>query len=368
LGSDATLSGDRSRDARFMRRAIALAQKGWGQTAPNPMVGAVVVHGTAIVGEGWHARFGEAHAEVAALAAAGERARGATVYVSLEPCAHHGKTPPCADALIAAGVSRVVFAAADPSAAGRGGGERLRAAGIAVDGGVEEPVARETNAPWFHDAMGATRPWVTLKLAVSLDGAIAGASRTPGWLTGEAARREVHRLRANADALAVGIGTAIADDPQLTVRGRKRPRVAPTRVVFDRRARLPLTSRLVRTARKVPVVVIAEHADATRAAALGAAGVGVIPATGLPDALIRLHARGVRHLLVEGGAALTGALLDDALVDRLIIFQAPILLGRGALAAFGEVAGRPLADAARWSVVARKAFGDDLMTVYAPRR
>ena len=351
-----------------MRRAIALAHKGWGQTAPNPMVGAVVVRDGVVVGEGWHARFGEAHAEVAALAAAGDRSRGATLYVSLEPCAHHGKTPPCADAVIAAGIARVVFAAPDPSATGRGGAGRLRSAGVAADGGVEEATAREMNASWFHAAQGAARPWVTLKLAVSLDGAIADAARAPGMLTGDAARREVHRLRANADAIAVGVGTAIADDPQLTVRGRKRPRVAPVRVVFDRTARLPVGSRLARTARQVPTLVVAERADAARAAALVAAGVDVVVSAGLEDALRQLYARGVRHLLVEGGAGLSGALLGAAVVDRLIIFQAPVLLGRGALAAFGEMPGQPLADAVRWSVVARKAFGDDLMTVYAPRR
>ena len=351
-----------------MRRAIALAQKGWGQTAPNPMVGAVVVRGGEVVGQGWHARFGEAHAEVAALAAAGERARGATMYVSLEPCAHHGKTPPCVDAILAAGVTRVVIAAPDVSPTGRGGAVRLRDAGLVVDVGLENVAARELNAPWYHGAGGATRPWVTLKLAVSLDGAIADATRAPGWLTGAAARREVHRLRAGADAIAVGIGTAIADDPQLTVRGRKKPRVAPARVVFDRTARLPLTARLVRTARKVPTLIVAERPDASRAAALGAAGVEVAIAAGPGAAMRLLHQRGVRHLLVEGGAGLAGALLEAALVDRLIMFQAPILLGRGALAAFGDVPGHPLMDAARWSVVVRKPFGDDLMTVYAPRR
>ena len=197
----------------WMRRALALAERGGGQTAPNPMVGAVVVRDGVVVGKGFHAKFGEAHAEVAALADAGDRARDATVFVTLEPCNHQGKTPSCVDALIAAGVSRVVAAARDPGHESGGGGDRLRAAGIEVEFGLEEAAARELNAPFFFAATGATRPWVTLKLAVSLDGAIAGApasTDSPRWLTGEAARKYVHRLRAQSDAIAVGVGTSAA--------------------------------------------------------------------------------------------------------------------------------------------------------------
>lgn len=174
-----------------MHRALALAERGWGQTAPNPMVGAVVVQGDEVVGEGWHERFGDAHAEVNALRAAGERARGATVFVTLEPCNHWGKTPPCADALIAAGVARVVIATADPGPNSGGGSARLRQNGIETVTGVCEAEARELNAPFFH-SFSSDRPWVTLKLAVSIDGAIADAERSPGWLTNEASRAEVH--------------------------------------------------------------------------------------------------------------------------------------------------------------------------------
>ncbi|MBI1808845.1 MAG: bifunctional diaminohydroxyphosphoribosylaminopyrimidine deaminase/5-amino-6-(5-phosphoribosylamino)uracil reductase RibD [Gemmatimonadetes bacterium] len=345
-----------------MRRALALARRGWGLTAPNPMVGAVVVLDGVIVGEGYHARYGDPHAEVMALAAAGERARGATVLVSLEPCNHHGKTPPCVDALIAAGVSRVVAAVADPNPVAKGGADRLRAAGITVDFGCEAAAALELNAAFFHAAAGARRPWVTLKLAVSVDNAIATASREPRWLTGDAARHYVHRLRATNDAIGVGVGTALTDDPQLTVRHGRRPRVPPTRVVFDRTARLPESSVLARTARRTPTIVLAEAPDPERVAALERRGVVILVQQGLEAALEALAARGIRSLFVEGGAELSKALLAAGLVDRLIIFQAPVLLGPGALPAF---AGAPPAE--RFRVVERREFGDDLMTVYALR-
>jgi diaminohydroxyphosphoribosylaminopyrimidine deaminase/5-amino-6-(5-phosphoribosylamino)uracil reductase len=350
-------------DRAWMRRALALAERGWGQTAPNPMVGAVVVRDGVAVGKGFHAKFGEAHAEVAALAAAGDGARGATVFVTLEPCSHHGKTPPCVDALIAAGVARVVAAVRDPGRESGGGAERLRAAGIDVDIGVEEAAARELNAPFFFAASGATRPWVTLKLALSLDGAIASAPGTadaPRWLTGESARKYVHRLRAQSDAIAVGIGTALADDPLLTVRSGRRPRVAPLRVVFDRSARLPLTSRLVKTARRVPLLVMADQADGAAARALEAKGVVFESAPDILPKLELLHRRGVRSLLVEGGSILSGALLAAKAVDRLVIFQAPVVLGHGALPAFGAVN-----EIERLTVVERREFDADLMTVFA---
>lgn len=357
----------READAAFMRRAIELAPRGRGQTAPNPMVGAVVVRDGRIVGEGWHARYGEAHAEVMALREAGDAARGATVYVTLEPCAHHGKTPPCADALVAAGVARVVVGARDPNRAAAGGTARLRAAGVEVVEGVEEAAARDVDPPFFH-AFASDRPWVTVKLAVSIDGAIADADRSRGWLTGPEARAEVHQMRAASDAIAVGRGTVLADDPLLTVRGVAPPRVAPLRVVFDSAARLPLDSALARTARDVPVLVIAREASADRVAALSDLGVEVLLAPGAAEALRALKSRGVRALLVEGGARLAGTFLGEALVDRLVIFQAPILLGAGALGAFSHVPGRALALAGRWRVVERRTFGDDLMTSYAARQ
>ena len=348
-----------------MRRALVLARRGWGRTAPNPLVGAVVVRDGKIVGEGFHAAYGDAHAEAAALGAAGERARGADVYVTLEPCAHHGKTPPCVDALIAAGVRRVIVAARDPNPLAAGGIDRLRQAGIAVTVGVEQDAAEELNASFLFVQRESARPFVTLKLAVSLDGMLASADRSQRWLTGEKARKEVHRIRAGVDAVAVGIGTALADDPALTVRFGRRPRVAPRRVVFDPKARLPPLNQLARTAKQVPTWVVADAPDLAARTALERTGVRVLEARGLDAQLGLLRGEGIHHLLVEGGAGMAGALLSGGFVDRLIIFQAPVLLGAGALAAFGSVslgAGFP----ERWRVIECRSFDDDTMTSYAP--
>lgn len=348
-----------------MRRALRLARRGAGQVAPNPLVGAVVVRDGRVVGEGWHARFGEAHAEVRALAQAGAAARGATLYVTLEPCRHHGKTPPCTEAILRSGVARVVYATPDPHVAAAGGGAQLSASGVSVTAGVFAREAEELNAPFLFAARGATRPWVTAKLALSLDGALVDASRGRAWLTGPRARRAVHRLRAEADAVAVGIGTVLADDPRLTVRGVARPRVAPLRVVFDRGARLPLDSALVRSVREAPLVVVTDGRHAGAEAALQARGAEVIVAPELGAALGTLRARGVRHLLVEGGAGIASALLEAGLIDRLIIFRAPVILGAGALPAFSALPPQPAAAAPRWRVVAHRWLGDDGMTTYA---
>ncbi|MGH7626561.1 MAG: bifunctional diaminohydroxyphosphoribosylaminopyrimidine deaminase/5-amino-6-(5-phosphoribosylamino)uracil reductase RibD [Gemmatimonadaceae bacterium] len=348
-----------------MRRALALARRGWGQTAPNPLVGAVIVRDGRTVGEGYHARYGAPHAEIMALRAAGEGARGATMFVTLEPCAHHGHTPPCADALLAAGIVRVVVAARDPNPVAAGGVERLQAAGVTVDVGLEGAVAQEMNAAFLH-AFSAIRPWVTLKLAVSLDGAIADAAGRSRWITGERARRVVHRLRAQSDAIAVGIGTVLADDPALTVRDAPAPRVAPLRVIFDHGARLPLRSAVVLTAREVPTLVIVDAPDARRVRALENAGVSVLHAAGIIPALEELAARGVRSLLVEGGARLAGSLLAGALVNRLIIFRGSMLLGAGSLGAFSAVPAYSLDAAPRYAAVERRALGDDVMTIYSP--
>ena len=330
-------------DENFMRRALALAERGWGQTAPNPMVGAVVVQGDDIVGEGWHEKYGESHAEVNALARAGDAARGATVYVTLEPCNHTGKTPPCASALIAAGVARVVAATRDPGADSGGGADTLRNAGIAVDVGVLETEARELNAPFFH-SFGSDRPWVTLKLALSIDGAIADSERGRAWLTNEESRAEVHRIRANVDAIAVGATTYATDHPLLSVRGAIVPRVQPVKVVFDPDSTL----------------------SAGRTSVLEqASGVTFVRVADLAASLRALRARGIRSLLVEGGASIASAFLDAELVDRLVIFQAPIVLGGGSLAAFGATAPRRAANVRRLPVLRRQSYGDDLMTIYA---
>src|SRR4051812_16090438 len=289
---------DDARDAEFMRRALALAQQGWGQTAPNPMVGAVVVREGVVVGEGFHARYGEPHAEIVALKAAGERARGATLYVTLEPCNHFGKTPPCTEAILQARLTRVVIASADPTAVAGGGARHLADYGVEVDFGVEEAAALELNAPFFFAARNPERPWVTLKLALSRNGKMNDPSGQRRWITSDKSREEVHRLRANVDAIAVGVGTVLADDPQLTVRGPIRPRVAPIRVVFDRKAETPLESVVVRTAKETPTMIFANHPPVTRMAALHNAGVDVFEAVDLAAALQALRGFEVQHLLV----------------------------------------------------------------------
>ena len=362
------MSDERRADQDYMRRALALAERGWGQTAPNPMVGAVLVNGGQVIAEGFHARFGGPHAEVDALGHAADAARGATMYVTLEPCAHHGKTPPCADAIIRAGVARVVVAVRDPTAEARGGIEQLRAAGIIVDmaSSAERAASIEINAPFFH-AQVSTRPWIVLKLAVSADDRIADPSPEQRWITGAPARAEVHRLRANSDAIAVGIGTVLADNPALTVRDAPAPRVAPRRVVFDSQARTPVESTVVRTAREIPTtVVVRPGTDHAATDALESHGVDVLVAADLEAALVALRSMGIRSLFVEGGARLAGSFFERSLVDRLIIFRSHATVGH-ALGAF-DFAPAGFADSlARTRVVDERLFGDDTMTIYALR-
>jgi diaminohydroxyphosphoribosylaminopyrimidine deaminase/5-amino-6-(5-phosphoribosylamino)uracil reductase len=252
----------------------------------------------------------------------------------------------------------------DPNPVASGGAAVLRAAAIDVDIGVERAAACELNAPFLH-AFRSTRPWMTLKLAISRDGAIADATRAPRWLTGAPAREEVHRLRAGHDAIAIGLGTALADNPSLTVRGAIRPRVAPSRIVFDDDALLPLDSVLVRTARETPTIVLACRADKRRVAALTAAGVDVVIAESTERGLEALAGRGIRSVLVEGGARVAGVLLERGLIDRMVIFQAPIVLGPGALGAFDHAPGMSLDHLTHLPTIMMRAFGDDIMTVYA---
>ena len=353
-----------ARDAAWMRRALANAVKGWGRTAPNPMVGAVVVSGDVAVADGWHARFGEAHAEAMALALAGERARGATLYVTLEPCTHHGKTPPCADAVIAAGVRRVVIATTDPNPEAAGGVQKLRNAGIEVDVGIEGAAARELNAPFFN-AFETDRPWVVLKLAVSQDGAVADPSGKRRWITNEASRREVHRMRANADAVAVGLGTVLADDPDLTVRHPPMPRRQPTRVVFDSRLRVPLSAKVVATARETPTIVVAQEDPEHRRRELEALGVSVVMAPDLGQALRELRRLQIRSVLLEGGPTLAGAFLRSGLVDRLAIFTAPVTLGPGAPRAFAHAPEAFRGSLERFPEIERRSFDEDSLIVRA---
>ncbi len=354
-----------ARDAEFMRRALALAQQGWGQTAPNPMVGAVVVRDGVIVGEGYHARYGEAHAEAIALKAAGEKARGATMYVTLEPCNHYGKQPPCTEAILQARIKRVVIASADPTALAGGGARHLSDYGVEIKFGVEESAALELNAPFFFAAKETSRPWVTLKLALSRNGKMNDPSGERRWISNEQSRAEVHRLRANVDAIAVGIGTVRADNPELTVRGSVKARVAPMRVVFDRNAETPLDSTLVKTARETPTVVFAHRPPVARLAALHNAGVDVFEAEDIRQALEALRGFDVQHLFVEGGPTLAAGFLKEKLVDRLIIFQSPTELDSNALSPFANLNGDYRDWLSHLPVVRRVEFGEDVMSTYA---
>ena len=352
-------------DLRFMRRALVLARRGAGHVAPNPLVGAVVVRDDRIIGEGYHARPGGDHAEVVALREAGARARGATMYVSLEPCNHQGKTPPCTTAILNAGISRVVYAIADPNPVAAGGADALAHAGVVVASAVGATEATDLNASFIFAARYTDRPFVTLKLALSIDGALVDASRARGWLTGRRARAAVHVLRAGCDAVAVGIGTVLADDPELTVRDVPSPRIAPKRVVFDRGARTPLTSAVVKSARDVPLIVVTDGHAAAREHALREQGAQIVHADSLAESLRSLRQRDIRHLLVEGGAHLASAFLAAGAVDRLITFQAPVILGAGALPAFVSLPTRLADEAPRYRVVERRVLGADLMTTYA---
>ncbi|MDX6546975.1 MAG: diaminohydroxyphosphoribosylaminopyrimidine deaminase [Gaiellales bacterium] len=328
-------------DLAHLQRCLELAELGARTAAPNPMVGCVVVRSGRVIGEGWHERPGLPHAEVLALRAAGDAA-GATVYVSLEPCAHHGRTPPCADALVAAGVARVVVAADDPDPRTNGAGiARMRAAGIEVDvaEGEIRRRARAQNAA-FRTLMIAGRPHVTYKVAASLDGRTATAGGESRWISSPESRALVHEMRARSAAVGVGIGTALADDPLLTARDIDPPAARqPLRVVFDHDARLPLGSRLVGDVAQTPVVVICRPA-AAGAAGLAAVGVQVIEAGSAAEALAELGRREIASLLVEGGARLAAGLLAEDVIDRLALFTAPLLLGDGPGIIEGWAAGR----------------------------
>jgi diaminohydroxyphosphoribosylaminopyrimidine deaminase/5-amino-6-(5-phosphoribosylamino)uracil reductase len=352
-------------EADAMQRALGLAWRGWGRAQPNPLVGAVVVDtGGTIAGEGWHAEFGGPHAERVALAAAEGRTRGATLVVSLEPCAHQGKQPPCTDAVLAAGIRRVIFAHEDPHPNARGGADRLREAGLEVSGGLLREAAAAQNAPFFHALRRTDRPWVALKLATSLDGRLADWQGRSRWISGPDAREFVHWLRAGVDAIGIGGATARADDATLTVRGPVEPRVVPRRVVFDRMGNLPATLTLLRTARETPTtVVVGPLLNSDRAAALEAAGVRLVRSAGLADGLATLRRQGVQSLLVEGGGQLAGALLAEGLVDRFYWVQSPLWLGESGVPAMPGLPGVDLAQAERWKVVERRSLGEDTLLV-----
>jgi diaminohydroxyphosphoribosylaminopyrimidine deaminase/5-amino-6-(5-phosphoribosylamino)uracil reductase len=330
-----------AQDSLWMAQALQLAERGLYTTSPNPRVGCVLVREGCVVGEGWHERAGEPHAEAHALQTAGDAARGATAYVTLEPCSHHGRTPPCADALIRAGVARVVVAVQDPNPQVAGQGiAKLRAAGIEAEYGLMEAAARELNIGFFARMTRGT-PWIRSKIAMSLDGRTALNNGESKWITGEAARQDVQHWRARSCAVLTGIGTVLADDPQLNVRGIETSR-QPLRAVVDNALRLPPSARLLQ---QKGVMVYTATQDAQKIAALEQAGARVVV---LPDAngqvdiaavLRDLAAQGCNEVLVEAGSKLNGALLKAGLADELVLYLAPQLLGDMArsMAQLGEL-------------------------------
>ena len=346
-----------------MDEAFDLAERGRGSTHPNPRVGAVLARDGEVVGRGWHLRPGESHAEAMALAEAGGVARGATLYCTLEPCSHEGRTPPCADALVAAGVARAVIALQDPNPLVDGRGlARLHAGGVTVDLAEDRwgARARSQNAP-FVKFQRAGLPLVTYKAAVSLDGKVAAAGGDARWISCEDSRRAVHELRASVDAVVVGAGTVRRDDPELTVRlveGRD-----PVRVVVSRAGDLPPGAKLLATAGSTPTIVVAERAAEAERRLLAACGAELIEVGdgGLRAALAALAERGLLDILCEGGPTLAGALLGEGLIDRLVLFVAPLVVGRGAPDLFAAPAVEAVAGAWRLSGVEWRRVCDDLV-------
>lgn len=359
-------------DLAHMRSALALARRGLGSTWPNPSVGCVIVKNGRVVGRALTAPGGRPHAEPQALAMAGAQARGGTAYVTLEPCCHHGRTPPCTDALIAAGVARVVVGAHDPDPRVDGGGiARLRDAGVQVQQHVLEAEADDVLAG-FRKRITTGRPLVTLKLASTLDGRIATHGGESRWITGAAARRAAHALRGRHDGILVGVGTGLADDPDLTCRLRGFRRTPIVRVVADSHLRTPLTARLVATARESPTwMLIRSGTDPERRRAFNDLGVRILEIAGAPTGvdlsagLTALGDAGLTHLLVEGGAQVAAALLRDDLVDRIAWFHAPGVMGGDGWPAVQAFGIEHLDAMPRFIRTSAAALGPDMLTEYA---
>ncbi|MCP5075020.1 MAG: bifunctional diaminohydroxyphosphoribosylaminopyrimidine deaminase/5-amino-6-(5-phosphoribosylamino)uracil reductase RibD [Rhodobacteraceae bacterium] len=358
-----------------MRLALSLARRGLGQVWPNPAVGCVIVRDGRVVGRGWTQPGGRPHAETEALAQAGAKAKGSTAYVTLEPCAHTGKTAPCAAALIGAGVARVVSALQDPDPRVQGGGHAmLKNAGLSLTTDVLAEAAAEINLG-FLNRVTQSRPMVTLKLASSLDGRIATVSGDSRWITGPDARRMVHLMRATHDAVMVGSGTTLADDPDLTVRGLGMAERSPVRVVIDSTLKTPVKSRLGDTARQTPVwfchgPVAPEAAKATwldAGAELLACRLGPDGKVDMTDALEQLAAAGLTRMLCEGGGQLAASLIRAQLVDRLVTFSAGVVIGSDGLASLAGLDLHKLCDAPRFALCRQTRTGTDVMTVWAPR-
>jgi diaminohydroxyphosphoribosylaminopyrimidine deaminase / 5-amino-6-(5-phosphoribosylamino)uracil reductase len=372
IEAGADSASDRRLDLDAMRVALALARRGLGAVWPNPAVGCVIVKNGRVVGRGWTQPGGRPHGETEALRRAGQAARGADAYVSLEPCCHWGRTPPCVDALATAGVQRVVVALKDPDPRVAGEGLRqLRAAGLDVEVGLCAEEAAEVNAG-FLSRLRLGRPLVTLKFATSLDGRIATASGESQWITGPPARERAHALRASHDAIMVGTGTVIADDPQLTCRLPGLDHRSPVRVVIDRHLRIPPAARLIADAPRIPTWVLTlRSAEPVRRETFLANGVTLIDVdpdregqVDLAAALRALGERGITRLLVEGGAGLVAAFLRARLVDRLVWVHAPLVIGREGVPAIAKLDLAALVDALAFERLSTEAIGDDVLTTF----
>lgn len=351
-----------SKDKYYIQRALTLAKRGRGRTSPNPLVGAVLVKDNHIVGEGYHACVGGPHAEVRAIEAAGEQAQGATLYLNLEPCAHFGRTPPCADLIIQRGIHKVVCSMVDPNPLVNGKGfERLQSAGIVVEVGILQEKARELNESYAkHIVQGL--PFVTLKLAQSLDGQIAAQTGESRWISSEQSRRRVHRLRSEMDAVMVGVDTVIQDDPQLDVRlvkGRN-----PIKIVVDSTLRIPLRAKVFHGARLIVATTDESPLERRTQVRDGGADIWILPdrngRVDLSALMVEVGKQDITGLLIEGGSQLATSALQQGIVDRLIVFIAPILLGKG-IPAIGDLGIGRILDAVRLRDIRIQRIGDDLL-------
>jgi len=357
-------------DEKMMIRAIKLARKGVGKTAPNPAVGCVIVKNGVIVGEGWHKKAGTPHAEIHALHQAGKSAAGADLYVTLEPCSHFGKTPPCADAVIAAGVARVFTGMIDPNPQVSGKGiEKLRAANIKVTCGLLERECRELNLPFIKQVTTGL-PYVTMKSAMTLDGKTAALSGDSKWITCESSRKLVHQLRAGVDAVMTGSGTLLADDPELTVRLAKGKN--PVRIIVDSNLQTPVNCRLMNEAHRVPVLIAAVRGGQAKISALTAQGAEVLICQGkgegvdLTDLMAKLAARGIQSILLEAGERLCGEMLRNNLIDRFLLFYAPKLINSNKKGIFAGDGASLLKGALPLSIKKVSKVGSDILVEAYP--
>lgn len=361
-------------DPKYMQIVLKLAAKGRGRTSPNPMVGAVIVRNDEIVGQGYHKKAGEPHAEINAITAAGKKARGGTLYVNLEPCNHYGRTPPCTEAILAAGIRRMVIGMCDPNPDVKGGGvEFLQFHGVKVAPGILEKECRHLNEAYIK-YVTEKRPFVIMKAAASMDGKIATRSGDAKWITGEKARRFVHRLRNEVDAILVGAGTVLKDDPRLTTRLEKKGSRYPVRVILDSRLKIPLSAKIFSLYSPAPTLVVTSHdAPKSKKKHLIEKGIDVISVSNnqvgldFKELLSKLGKKGIVSVLVEGGGAIFGSIIQSRLVDKFYLFYAPIIIG--GTRATGTVGGKGvscIADAFRLRDMRIRKIGEDLLVEAYP--